>query len=318
MADYIMYSSSAKCHICSIDKLKESYTNCFSGNIKEKKNKDDIADLKDPKYKVLIQTVYDYEFYAAMMQLKGHKATRYIGYDPVCKLSSYYYVGEWGEVPVVIVQIAMSRNGPHSSWYETKKALHFMRHLEHIFAVGVCGGVPAKVNLGNVIVSQIIFGYNDIKMKPTGWNHTVYPLNSETDAYHQFTHADGIAQQQGTGIIVKPGDVLSGVWLIADAKLQKDLLNIAPQVIAFEMEGANIVQACGRGKAECLVVKGVSDLAGESKDDDWEPQAATNAAMYLNDEMNKAIHIFTVSQLQLLYRGKVWRGKNLANLSNRP
>ena len=54
------------------------------------------------------------------------------------------------------------------------------------------------------------------------------------------------------------------------------------------------VQACGHAIVECLVVKGVSDLADENKGDDWQPQAATNAVKYLCKAMGKAKHLLAI------------------------
>ena len=261
------------------------------------KEKSDITDLKDPKYKVLIQTVTNIEFYAAMIQLDGCNVSKYIGFDPICQSTSYYFVGEWGKVPVVIIQVtAKNRNGAHSSWYETLKALHYIPSLRYIFAIGICGGVATKVDLGNVVISQAIYGYNDLNMTPSGWkNNALLQFNTETSVYDCLTHADRIAQQQG----IVPGAIMSGsAWLIDDPKLQKVALNHTQEaIIAFEMEGANIFQACSNSKAECLVVKGVYHLIGDFKDDDWQPQAANNAAAYLSKEMNKAIHMFGVSSV---------------------
>jgi len=229
-----------------------------------------------------------------MMQLKGYKVERYVGKDPLCDSFSYYYVGEWGKVPVVIIQACMTSSGVNSSWYETKKALHFMPQLKYIFAVGVCGGISTKVDLGDVVVSKAIQGYTDLKMTPFGWiNRSVHTLCSQMQAHHSFTQAANIPP---SGIVVKDGVVLSGPWLIADVKAQLKLLKLSPEAIAFEMEGANIVQACGQTLVECLVVKGVSDLADKDKDDDWQPQAATNAAIYLHASVNKYVHLFAVSQ----------------------
>ena len=45
-------------------------------------------------------------------------------------------------------------------------------------------------------------------------------------------------------------------------------------------------------KVECLVVKGVSDLGDKNKDDNWQPQAATNAVKYLCKSMKHAKHLF--------------------------
>lgn len=271
---------------------------CF-GDEEERKTTD-ITDLQHPKYKVLIQTVNSNEFFAAMLQLKEHIVTKYIGYDPVCQSYSYYHAGKWGDVPVVIIQTGMSSNGVNSSWYETKKALYFIPHLKYIFSVGVCGGVPGKVNLGTVVVSRAIQGYSDLKMTPFGWiNRSVHGLCSQTQICHCITRAANVSQ---TNIVSKTGVVLSGPWLIADAKSQGNLLKVSREAIAFEMEGANIVQACGSTKVECLVVKGVSDLADSAKNDDWQPQAAINAAKYLNARMENASHLLKVrAQIRYSY-----------------
>ena len=54
------------------------------------------------------------------------------------------------------------------------------------------------------------------------------------------------------------------------------------------MEGIGIVQACDGKQIEYLVVKGVSDFADEHKNDEWQPQAAINAAKSLCEVMTKA------------------------------
>ena len=51
----------------------------------------------------------------------------------------------------IFISYSVITTNADSSWYETKKALHFMPHLEYIFVVGVCGGVLVKVDLGNII-----------------------------------------------------------------------------------------------------------------------------------------------------------------------
>ena len=266
-----------------VDELKEKYKSGFPN--KHRKILD-ITDLQHPKYKVLIQTVNNNEFYAAMMEMKDHKAATYIGCDPVSKSFSYYHAGKWGSVPVVIIQTGMGSNGVNSSWYETKKALYCIPYLKYIFSVGVCGGVADKVNLGDVVISKAIQGYSDLKMTPFGWiNRSVHALCTQMQMCHYLTRG---ANSPTDGIIVKEKTVLSGPWFIADAKVQSDLLKLSTEAAAFEMEGANIVQACGQTKVECLVVKGVSDLADVEKNDDWQPQAARNAAKYLNDRINNA------------------------------
>ena len=55
-----------------------------------------------------------------MMEMKDYRATEYIGRDEMCQSYSHYFAGEWGSIPIVIIQTGMGNNGVHSSWYETK------------------------------------------------------------------------------------------------------------------------------------------------------------------------------------------------------
>ena len=166
-----------------------------------------------------------------------------------------------------------------------------MTHLKCIFSVGVCGGIQEKVKLGDVVVSSAIYGYADLKKMPWVWiNRSVGKLSKQSGVYNQLSHAKIIYPPN---ISVKRGPVLSGPWLIADTGVQADLLNLAPEAVAFEMEGANIVEACSPTSVECLVVKGVSDLADMNKADDWQPQAATNAVKFLSSAMEQVKFFFT-------------------------
>lgn len=247
---------------------------------------------------VLIQTVNDNEFYAAMMQLKDHKAKKYEALDEFCGSYSYYCVGFWDQVLVAITQTGMGGGGVHGSWFETKKALHFMPQLKYIFAVGVCGGVnPYKVELGQVIVSSGIQGYSNLKLVPGEWiNRSPSMLSFENNFFKFLKNpVNRVANMPKMIPAIKPkfGIVLSGPWLVADEEMKKKVLKLSKEAVAFEMEGIGIALACSsHSGVECLVVKGVSDLADKDKADNWQPQAAINAAKYLSAMMNKASHLF--------------------------
>ena len=246
------------------------------------KTSTNMADLKKQQLHVLIETVNEYEYYAVMLQLReGCEVIRYTeeGLD-----GSSYLVGEWGEVgiPVVIIQTHQGKDGPRGSYEETKKALEQFPYLEYIFAVGVCGGVKGKVNLGDVVVSTVIQDYSTLKIKDGKWinRSSHWPVSQKTDFHHTLTREASNA---------KPGMVLSGNVLMADAIVQKDVLEVNPDGIAFEMEGHGIASACDMLKRDivCMVVKGVSDHADKDKVDNWQPQAAMNAAEALCKAMEK-------------------------------
>ena len=260
------------------DTLKEQYhKRKFEANVIQTST--NIEDLKRQKLHVLIQTVNNNEYCAVMLQLKeGSKAVQY-----ECSDGPSYLVGKWGKagIPVVIIQTHSGKDGPRGSYNETKKALELLPHLKYIFAVGVCGGVKCKVDLGDVVVSTVIQDYSALKIKDGKWINRSphWDITQRTD-FHQFLNREANN--------TKLGMVLSSNVLVADAVIQEYLLETYPDAIGFEMEGNGIASACDdmhKGEIICMVVKGVSDLADKKKDDNWQPQAALNAAEALYKAM---------------------------------
>ena len=270
-------------HFYFTEELKAKFKKRFDKDFEKYANKDD---LKAEPVCVLIQTVNNNEFYAVMLELKeGSEVKQYAIDDPLCASKSYYYVGKWGnsEIPVAIIQTGMGGNDVYGSWYETKKALYNLPDLKYIFAVGVCGGIRGKVKLGEVIVSKAIWGYPELKMTEPRWISRSGSTNLEnTNIFHCLSQAARLPDNTKCGIM------MSGPWLIRSVAIQGDLLAICPEGIAFEMEGDGIVKACRGKQIEYLVVKGVCDFGDQHKNDDWQPQAATNAAKSLCEAMTKA------------------------------
>ena len=241
-----------------------------------------MEDLKQQQLHVLIQTVNDNEYCAVMLQLqKDCKVVRYTEEDP--NSSTSYLVGKWGEagIPVVIIQTHSGKDGPRGSYNKTKKALEWLPHLKYIFAVGVCGGVKGKVDLGTVVVSTVIQDYSALKIINGKWiNRSPHCDVTQKTDFHQF-----LSREANN---TKLGMVLSGNVLMADAVVQGNLVEASPDAIAFEMEGNGIVSACDdmkKTETVCMIVKGVSDLADKNKDDNWQAQAALNAAEALYKAM---------------------------------
>ena len=263
---------------CTVEKLENLYREEIKPVIT---NKEQLRDPENKQLQILIQTVNNFEFYAAMVQCnKVCGVSRYNVNDPSNPndKTSYYFVGKWGEkkVPVAIVQTEMGGDGTFGSYNATLKALKCLPNLKYIFAVGVCGGFKGKVNLGEVIVSQVLQDYSLVKMKDGKMTirSTAFAF-TENEFYHFISRAGNKPPNITCGL------VLSANILVADAVYQKLLLDACPDAIALEMEGHGIARACQGAKVEILIVKGVSDLADKLKDDSWQPQAAMNAAKVL-------------------------------------
>ena len=250
-------------------------------------------------YKILIEVVDDIEFKTAICQMDG-KVNPCTVCDHLTNSESTYYYGKWGHVPVVVVQTA-KKVGPqfqNGSWFETKKALYYMPHLQYVFGVGVCGaavdddgsgGLKPRVPLGHVVVSSHIIGYDH--QRKAKWNQNEsFSRSLEETHFYQFIIRTMTKHKWDKGLHF--GRVLSGSWLVADIGAQKSLLDpFKKDEIAFEMEGAGIAAACQNQSDVqcCLIVKGISNYANENKDDTWQPAAAKNAACFLSDMINKKV-----------------------------
>ena len=267
-----------------IDTLKSGYKT----KIKPKIEENELTDLETKK--ILIQTVNEREFYAAMMKMEKEcgisKCTIKSEEYPD---NSYYYVGKWGvkkKIPVVIVQTGMGSDGIHGSYNETKKALSCLPYLKYIFAVGVCGGNQAKVKLGEVVVSKVLQDCSEMKMQNGQMEIRSPSWQLKDEPFCYF-----LCQADNTPDNTTCGKVLSANNLVADNEFKMKLLKACPGAVALEMEGHGIGRACDEynkkegKKIQFLVIKGVSDLADGSKNDIWQPQAASNAADALCEVM---------------------------------
>ena len=248
--------------------------------------KEQLADLHPNE--ILIQTANLKEFYAAMVRINEECCiSKYtVTESNVCPGESYYYVGNWGKknIPVVIVKTEMGSDGYNGSYNETKKALSCLPNLKFIFAVGVCGGLK-DVKLGEVVVSKDLQDCSLRKIENGRMNIRSHIWHLQDDSFYHF-----LSQPDNTPKNTKCGMVLSTNDLVKSADFKNMLREAKPEAIALEMEGHGIAKACqeykdkGR-KVEFLVVKGVSDLANEKKNDVWQPQAASNAVNVLCEVM---------------------------------
>ena len=257
----------------------EMLKNQFDDEVKPAfKNEKQLDDLKSQQLQVLVQTVNANEFRACMLQMKKDCGVSVYNVEDPKGDTSYYYVGKWSdrEIPVVIIQTDMGSDGIHGSYNETKKALRWLPNLQYIFSAGVCGGIKSNSSmLGKVVVSKAIQDFNTVKVK----NDTTMIRGSRFECnngkFYRF-----IYQPTNTPENTTFGLVLSANKLVADDDTKKQLLQACPEAEVVEMEGHGIARACRDEKVdvEFLVVKGISDCAGPDKDDDWQPQAALNAA----------------------------------------
>ena len=83
------------------------------------------------------------------------------------------------------------------------------------------------------------------------------------------------------GAKVHFGLVLSGEKLVNDATFRDGLLDLEPEAIGGEMEGAGLYTAASAARVDWILVKGICDWADGNKDDTAQPLAAGNAVRFV-------------------------------------
>ena len=176
----------------------------------------------------------------------------------------------------------------------------------HVILVGVAGGDPgeAQQRLGDVVVGEIVLGYELAKLKDRRTEarpRTYEPDQPLRDAAGQAAKSwpkpfSDLPRPDGTTESVKVHSTAigSGSKLVANPKFFKWLGNLHEKIHAIEMEGDGVGYACDQhpARARLLVVKGImdrSDGASRTSDqrDEWKKFAAATAARFVRDVLDE-------------------------------
>jgi adenosylhomocysteine nucleosidase len=153
---------------------------------------------------------------------------------------------------------------------------------------GIGGGIPTDLRLGDVVVATRVVGYDLGKETPAGrqlrgraWESPAV-IGRAVDRYF----ADRGVPAAFPGFAALPGIVGSGNTVIADeqAAIRTSLPEFNDKIIVFDMESDGLGQFChGAGGLNWLTVRGISDHADRTKNDDSHERAAAHAAAVLLD-----------------------------------
>lgn len=165
-----------------------------------------------------------------------------------------------------------------------------------VFVVGIAGGVKADLedgSLGDVVVAEQIVAYEPGKIKNRIVSRRYDVLRP---AHNLLVAAREFARRPWTSKIQVPppdgrrerqpkvhfGVTLSGEKVIADNELVNDLRRDWPKMISIDMEGFGAAMASYQAEnlPAMLQIRGISDWADSTKNDDWQAYAADVAASF--------------------------------------
>ncbi|MDR2658802.1 MAG: 5'-methylthioadenosine/adenosylhomocysteine nucleosidase [Spirochaetaceae bacterium] len=163
-----------------------------------------------------------------------------------------------------------------------------------VINTGCAGGVNPKgltpvLNFGDVVVSSSLV-YHDFDI--TAFGYAAGQIPGRKDA---FFHIEKKAVDAGLRAIDElkreallpaslnhaEGLICSGDVFVCSGDRVNSIIKVFPQVRAVEMEGAAIAHACSLFDVPCLVIRSMSDIAGEEspmKFDEYLPIAAKHSS----------------------------------------
>lgn len=187
---------------------------------------------------------------------------------------------------------------------------------QFVMVVGIAGGIPTPdFTLGDVVVSTDIV---DLTVEDTGTGTPKYsakglPLVNDAsriveelpsifrevvgpaigsrpgfEGAHTTEHADwnktideAFAHHNSKGRVVPiatPASIASSDRLVKDPEIVIGWRQVLKGVAAIEMEAAGVALACSRAGVPFLAVRGISDIVGWKRDEQWTEYACRSAA----------------------------------------
>lgn len=197
---------------------------------------------------------------------------------------TYYDLGEIGGARSLMVRSEMGASGPSGAISTILDAITDLSPSA-VIMVGIAFGVDrGDQQIGDVLVSRQISYYEqqrvgtDANGKPAEKNRgdrvpaSVRLLDRFRDGELRWTQSN-----------VRVGLLLSGEKLVDNLDFRSRLLQLEPEAIGGEMEGAGLYSAAYRKKVDWIVVKAICDWADGKKSDNKERNqqiAAQNAAAF--------------------------------------
>lgn len=162
-----------------------------------------------------------------------------------------------------------------------------------VLMVGIAGGVPPDVSVGDVLIADQVADYVNAKVKKgrrtprwEGYQANALLLDSALHLSPDWRASISVARPESGVPHVHKGVVASGGDVIADSEIVRSYQNTWPKLVGVEMEGGGVALALHQTPKPpgMLMIRGVSDLADEHKStpavQSYRPYACSVAAAF--------------------------------------
>lgn len=195
----------------------------------------------------------------------------------------YFDLGEINGAAVYLTQSAMGTTALDASLQAVTKGIEALQPTA-VIMVGIAFGInDEKQAIGDVLIAEQLQPYESQRVGDK--------IILRADRPHSAPWLLNLcrsAELMWDGATLRFGIVLSGEKLVDNQAFRDQLLQLAPEAIGGEMEGAGLYAACHDKKVDWLLVKAVCDFAdgnkGKDKDKDKDKNrqlAANNTAEFV-------------------------------------
>ncbi|XP_044174658.1 5'-methylthioadenosine/S-adenosylhomocysteine nucleosidase-like isoform X2 [Acropora millepora] len=196
----------------------------------------------------------------------------------------FVYLGEMGnddvQLKVALIQCDVGAAVPQGATILVPKAVRTL-HPKAVICVGYCAGLKEeKVKLGDVIISSELATYapTNVGVQVTVSSRLSRMLKRADDGWETPKNSEDLKVN-----VHKVGLLLSGPEVVSSDKRRMELIERYPDAIGVEMEGEGLYPFAHDLATEWVVIKGVSDYAGDNKSasDNWRPFSSLMAASFV-------------------------------------
>ncbi|MFI5494822.1 HEAT repeat domain-containing protein [Actinoplanes sp. NPDC051859] len=224
---------------------------------------------------LLVVTVNAVETEAVKKALSAHCGPPVVKH---AKINSYWRYHGANLPTIAHLRCGMGGSGVRGAYVQVGDAVRDLRPTSVVAAGVAWGADPAATGIGTVLLSTQVIDFERQRVgADTAGEKVVIARGAKSEASPRLMNRFLVTDYDGTGVTIADGPLLSGEKLIDNPEFKRQLIDLFPDAIGGEMEGAGIQSVCAREQVDWIVVKGVCDFA-ENKGEDKANRQALAAA----------------------------------------
>ncbi|WP_461637514.1 5'-methylthioadenosine/S-adenosylhomocysteine nucleosidase [Labilibaculum euxinus] len=175
------------------------------------------------------------------------------------KGSFVFYTGTLNNVGIVLLQSGIGK--VNAAIGATLLIDNFKP--DYIINTGAAGGFPGDLKVGDIVISEEVI-HHDMDCTVFGYKTGQVPgMPASFAANEKLISLADKSVHQLTDLQTKKATILTGDQFMNNAEATNKIKTLFPAAEAVEMEGAAIAQTCYQFDIPFVVIRSISDIAGQ-------------------------------------------------------